>query len=307
MPGLIVSAVFGIDPRTQLGGGGGMVEPPPASAPASNDPIDETAAERELAGEQRWVIRHAQDFWTQTFRQGGQRYQRARRVLFRDAVQSGCGFAESATGPFYCPRDQKVYIDLGFSAELARRFGALGDFAQADVLAHEVGHHVQNLLDTERELRRAQQANPRQANALSVRMELQADCSAGIWVRQAAAEGHLESGDLEEALRAAAAWATIASCSRRAAGCSWRASRTARRSSGRRGSVAASTAATCGSATRSVVGDFRRTVAARYVSLLAQAQRRTAFVTDRDRCRGYVRNSVYFDPGPARLSTSAQG
>lgn len=201
---LIASAVFGINPLTLLGGGG-VVAPPQASSPASRGPVQETAAEREMVGQQSWVIRHAQDFWTQTFQQSGQPYQRAKLVLFRDAVQSGCGFAESATGPFYCPRDQKVYIDLGFYDELARRFGAPGDFAQAYVLAHEVGHHVQNLLGTERQLRAAQQRNPSQANALSVRMELQADCYAGIWGRQAAAEGRLETGDLEEALRAAAA------------------------------------------------------------------------------------------------------
>ncbi len=200
---LIVSAVFGVNPLTLLGGAGGAGGPAPSAVPAG--PVRETAAERELVGQQSWVIRHAQDFWTRTFEASRQPYQRAKLVLFRDAVDSGCGFAESAMGPFYCPRDQKVYIDLGFYDELARRFGAPGDFAQAYVLAHEVGHHVQNLLGTERELRRAQQANPSQANALSVRMELQADCYAGIWGRQAAQEGRLEPGDIEEALRAAAA------------------------------------------------------------------------------------------------------
>lgn len=200
---LIASAVLGVNPLTLLNGGGGAL-PAPASAPASG-PVQETAAEREMVGQQSWVIRHAQDFWTQKFQEAGQPYQRAKLVLFRNAVQSGCGFAESAMGPFYCPRDQKVYIDLGFYDELARRFGAPGDFAQAYVLAHEVGHHIQNLLGTERQLRQAQQADPRAANALSVRMELQADCYAGIWGRQAASEGRLETGDLEEALRAAAA------------------------------------------------------------------------------------------------------
>src|SRR5690606_38048711 len=106
---------------------------------------------------------------------------RARLVLFTDTVQSACGFAQSATGPFYCPADQQVYIDLGFYRELQDRFGAPGDFAQAYVLTHEIGHHVQTLLGTEQQVRQAQGSNPAAANQLSVRMELQADCYAGVW------------------------------------------------------------------------------------------------------------------------------
>jgi predicted metalloprotease len=130
-------------------------------------------------------------------------------VLFTDQVDAGqCGIAGSATGPFYCPATRKVYIDLGFYRELEERFGAPGDFAQAYVLAHEVGHHVQALLGIEAQVRRAQQSEPRQRNALSVRMELQADCFAGVWGHAASQPGgriDLETGDVEEGLRAAAA------------------------------------------------------------------------------------------------------
>jgi uncharacterized protein len=126
-------------------------------------------------------------------------------VLFRDAINSACGFAEAATGPFYCPLDQRVYIDLGFYQELKDRFGAPGDFAQAYVLAHEIGHHVQALLGTDQEMRRAQQARPEQANALSVRLELQADCYAGVWGHSTEQRQLLDPGDVEEGIQAAAA------------------------------------------------------------------------------------------------------
>jgi len=132
-------------------------------------------------------------------------YRDARLVLFRDAVESSCGFASAASGPFYCPGDQKVYIDLGFYAELRRRFGAPGDFAQAYVLAHEIGHHVQRLTGVQAEVQRAQRANPRRAKELSVLLELQADCFAGVWGHSTAQRGILEQGDVEEGLRAAAA------------------------------------------------------------------------------------------------------
>jgi predicted metalloprotease len=126
-------------------------------------------------------------------------------VLFRDAIESACGFAESASGPFYCPGDHKVYIDLGFFQELADRFGAPGDFAQAYVLAHEIGHHVQWLLGTEAKLRQLQGSHPDQVNELSVRFELQADCYAGVWGSSAAQRDKLDTGDTEEGLNAAAA------------------------------------------------------------------------------------------------------
>jgi predicted metalloprotease len=155
------------------------------------------------------VMEDAQSTWQQIL---GSRYETTRTVLFRDAIQSACGFAQSATGPFYCPADRRVYLDLGFFDELQRRFGASGDFAQAYVLAHELGHHVQTLLGIESQVRSRQAANPQAGNALSVRMELQADCFAGVWGHHAASPGRaaqgkveLESGDIEEGLNAAAA------------------------------------------------------------------------------------------------------
>lgn len=146
-----------------------------------------------------------QALWARLLPPLGASYHDAKLVLFRDQTTSACGAAQSATGPFYCPGDEKVYIDLGFYQELKTRFGAPGDFAQVYVLAHEIGHHVQKLLGTEEAMRRAQQQRPDQANALSVRLELQADCYAGVWAYAAAKQGALEPGDLEEGLGAAAA------------------------------------------------------------------------------------------------------
>ena len=152
-----------------------------------------------------FVLDDAQAFWGQQFDAAGRPYQRAKLVLFRNQVNSGCGLASSATGPFYCPLDQRVYIDLGFFDELQRRFAAPGDFAQAYVLAHEIGHHVQQQLGIEQSVRQQSQRNPGDANDLSVRLELQADCLAGVWARSTYDRGILESGDLQEGLGAAAA------------------------------------------------------------------------------------------------------
>jgi uncharacterized protein len=148
-----------------------------------------------------FVLNDVQKTWDQTLRG----YRHTKLVLFRDATESACGAAETATGPFYCPGDEKVYIDLGFYDELKRRFGAPGQFAQAYVLAHEVGHHVQKLLGTEAKVRRLQQSNPGAENQLSVRMELQADCYAGVWGHSTAERNILENGDVESGLGAAAA------------------------------------------------------------------------------------------------------
>ena len=147
----------------------------------------------------------AQDFWTQEFQSAGRQYQRAKVVVFHNQVQSGCGLASSATGPFYCPLDQKVYLDLGFFNELQTRFRAPGDFAEAYVVAHEIGHHIQQQLGIEQKVRQESQSNPGDANELSVRLELQADCLAGVWARSTYDRGILENGDLQEGLTAAAA------------------------------------------------------------------------------------------------------
>ncbi len=202
---LVLSVVFKTDLTGALGGGGGG-DPQPAPAAGRSTPPAQTSAEEEkLVNYISFVLDDAQDNWAKVFADGNARYTRARLVLFRNQVETGCGAAQSATGPFYCPADQKVYIDLGFYDELRRRFGAPGDFAQAYVLAHEIGHHIQNLLGTERKMRQLQQSNPGARNELSVRLELQADCYAGIWGKHAQAEGRLDDGDVDEALRAASA------------------------------------------------------------------------------------------------------
>ena len=195
---IVLSVIFKQDLIT---GSGGLSDALPASSggrPAAplQDSLEENAVQFMSS-----VLDSAQIGWSRTI----DGYRDAKLVLFRDAIESACGFAESATGPFYCPGDQKVYIDLAFFDQLDRQFGAPGDFAQAYVLAHEIGHHVQNLMGTERQLRAAQQQNPSAKNRLSVAMELQADCSAGVWAYSAARNGQLERGDLEEGLSAASA------------------------------------------------------------------------------------------------------
>jgi predicted metalloprotease len=153
------------------------------------------------------VLADTEDTWSQIFAAGGKRYRAPKLVMFSGMVQSACGMTSAAAGPFYCPADQKVYIDLDFFRELDRRFGAPGDFARAYVIAHEVGHHVQNLLGVAGQVQNLQaRASERQANALSVRMELQADCLAGVWGHHANRQRQLlEPGDVEEGMRAAAA------------------------------------------------------------------------------------------------------
>jgi predicted metalloprotease len=150
-----------------------------------------------------YVLDDVQNTWQTILQKSGEQYSPAKLVLFRDGTQSGCGMAQSAMGPFYCPLDEKVYIDLGFYDELKTRFGAAGDFAQAYVLAHELGHHVQHLTGTDAQVRQAQESNPGEANPLSVRMELQADCYAGVWAASTQRRNMLEPGDVEEAMNAA--------------------------------------------------------------------------------------------------------
>jgi predicted metalloprotease len=196
---VLISLLTGQDFLALLDPGG---DPYRSGAPASTDYVATSPEEEQLIQFVSFVLDDAQATWTELL---PGRYSRAKLVLFRDAVDSACGFAQSATGPFYCPGDQKVYIDLGFYQELRRRFGAPGDFAQAYVLAHEIGHHVQTLLGTDREVRSLQSERPDRANDLSVRMELQADCYAGVWGHSAARRDTLDPGDVEEGLNAAAA------------------------------------------------------------------------------------------------------
>jgi uncharacterized protein len=196
---IIILALMGVDPRQLLqsgpGGGGG-------GAPAQVSP-----EEQELADMVTAVLGDTEDVWTQIFQQMGREYQKPKLVLFSGRVQSGCGFASAQTGPFYCPADQKVYIDLSFYRELRDRFKAPGDFAQAYVIAHEVGHHVQNLMGTSDMVHQARsRLSETEYNQLSVRLELQADFYAGLWAHYSQKHRNtLESGDIEEAIRAASA------------------------------------------------------------------------------------------------------
>ena len=200
---LVLAALyFGVDPSVILqgtGGGSGI-----GSNPA---PVQRSAAEDQLKDFVSVVLADTEDTWHALFRDAGGRYEEPRLVLFSGAVNSACGYAQAATGPFYCPGDRKVYIDLSFYRDLQQRFGAPGDFAQAYVIAHEIGHHVQTLLGISQEVRKAQaKVGQTEANALSVRQELQADCFAGIWAHHADRSRRIiESGDLDEALTAAAA------------------------------------------------------------------------------------------------------
>ena len=207
----LLSMFTGIDFFSMLGGGSsdpGSVAVG-TSGRADGTPVNASPAEERLVDMVDAVAGDAQETWRQHL---GDRYQPTRVVLFRDAIQSACGYGQAATGPFYCPGDRKVYLDLAFFDELNRRFGAPGDFAQAYVLAHEIGHHVQNVTGTEARVRQAQRADPGSVNELSVRLELQADCYAGVWGHQARQSGRaangkveLDPGDVEEALGAAAA------------------------------------------------------------------------------------------------------
>lgn len=203
---LLLSYVFGLDPMALIGVAR-VAEQIAPSGPTgmTNAPVQATPQEDELVDFVSFVLDDAQAIWSQLLPRYGMQYREAKLVLFRDAVQSACGFASAATGPFYCPADEKVYIDLGFYDELRQRFGAAGDFAQAYVLAHEIGHHVQKILGVEGQVRQAQSARPGMANELSVLMELQADCFAGMWGNTTARRDILETGDVEEGLNAAAA------------------------------------------------------------------------------------------------------
>ncbi|HWA13926.1 MAG TPA: neutral zinc metallopeptidase [Burkholderiales bacterium] len=194
----LIAMFFGVDPGVILQQGGSA--PPPRAAPV--DPAQDRA--RDFVSV---VLADTEDTWGDIFGRGGAEYRVPTLVLFTGAVQSACGYAQAAVGPFYCSGDRKVYLDLDFFATLERRLGARGDFAQAYVVAHEVGHHVQNLLGISRKVAEAAaRGDQARANQLSVRQELQADCFAGIWAHHADRSRHvLEAGDIEEGLNAAAA------------------------------------------------------------------------------------------------------
>ncbi len=160
--------------------------------------------DEKLADFASFVLDDVQGYWTVVFRDAGRTYAPATMVLFTRSTRTACGTASSATGPFYCPADQKVYLDLGFFRELRDRFGAGGDFAQAYVIAHELAHHVQDELGINAQVQRASRSDPSSANDLSVRLELQADCLAGVWAHSVQQRGDLEAGDIEEGLNAAA-------------------------------------------------------------------------------------------------------
>ena len=198
---LLAWGVFGINPLTTIGvlGGAGspVSQPAPGQAPPAND---------QAAAFVSTVLASTEDAWTQIFRQGGAQYREPRLVLFRGATRTACGMGQSAMGPFYCPADQTVYLDMEFFETLQRQLNAPGEFARAYVIAHEVGHHVQTLLGTTGKVDSLRgRVSERENNALSVRMELQADCFAGIWANKSQqAKNWLEQGDLESAMNAAA-------------------------------------------------------------------------------------------------------
>jgi uncharacterized protein len=201
---LIAGWIFGINPLTVigfLGGGGGGLPQITQEAPAQRPPADD-----QMAKFVSTVLADTEDVWGGLFKAGGAQYREPKLVLFRGATQTACGVGQAAMGPFYCPADQKVYIDLGFYETLKRQLGAPGDFAQAYVIAHEVGHHVQNLLGISTKVEQMRgRVSQQQYNQLSVRLELQADCFAGVWANHAQKSRQiLEQGDIDEAMNAAA-------------------------------------------------------------------------------------------------------
>ena len=198
---LVLSLIFGRDFVT----GGTTTDSTNAAPAVANGEVSSSPAEERLVQFVSFVLDDVQKTWRSILADRHVQYEDAKLVLFRDMTQSGCGTAQSTMGPFYCPLDQKVYIDLAFYDELQRRFGAPGDFAQAYVLAHELGHHVQHLLGIDAQSRRLQRANPGSENAVSVRLELQADCFAGIWGHSTEQRRILSEGDIDEGLNAAAA------------------------------------------------------------------------------------------------------
>jgi len=198
---LILSLVFGVN----IFDGGGGAGPAQTSPGAVDQPVSSTPQEEERMQFMSFILDDVQQTWTTLLPKVGEQYRDARMAVFRNGVSTGCGDAPAAVGPFYCPVDQRVYLDLSFFDELAKRFGAPGDFAQAYVVAHELGHHVQHLLGIEQRVRQLQESRPGSANQMSVALELQADCFAGVWANSTSQRRLLESGDVDEALGAASA------------------------------------------------------------------------------------------------------
>jgi predicted metalloprotease len=199
---VVIGLLLGVDPGALINSTGYETD---TTAVQPTSPADDAAKDFVSA-----IVGYTEDTWTEIFREGGRRYRPPTLVLFTDAVESACGFGQAAMGPFYCPPDQKVYLDLSFFQELQHRFQAPGDFAQAYVIAHEVGHHVQNLLGISQQVSAFQQrSSERLSNQASVRLELQADCLAGVWAnrteqsQRVQGRRFLDVGDLEEGLRAA--------------------------------------------------------------------------------------------------------
>ena len=198
---LILSLVFGVN---IFDSGGGSPAPQRTEPGAAQQPVTETPQEKERVQFVSFVLDDVQQTWAQLLpKVDGQQYHNAKLDLYRDAVSTGCGEAPAAVGPFYCPVDERVYLDLSFFDELAQRFGAPGDFAQAYVIAHELGHHVQHLLGIDQRVRQMQESRPGAANQLSVALELQADCFAGVWGNSTSQRKLLQQGDIEEGLGAA--------------------------------------------------------------------------------------------------------
>jgi len=198
---MVLALLFGVNPQRLL-----EQIPSEQQQPGIQSSRPQNAEEEELKQFVAVVLAKSEDVWTEVFRQNGRQYREPTLVLFTDQVRSACGIAGSAVGPFYCPADEKVYIDLSFYEELRRQFNAPGDFAQAYVVAHEVGHHVQKLLGISDRIDAMQaRMSETEANKLSVRLELQADFFAGVFARYVQNQGVLEAGDIEEALRAASA------------------------------------------------------------------------------------------------------
>lgn len=202
---VLVALFFGVDPSVILGGGGSEQQQPGPVVQQQGAPVDpaQDGSRRFVAQ----VLATTEDVWTDVFRRAGNTYQPPNLVLFSGGTQSACGFAQTATGPFYCPGDQKVYLDLGFFRDMERKLNAPGDFARAYVIAHEIGHHVQNQIGTLRRVDADRRGmGERESNALQVRVELQADCYAGVWANRTQQQRPvLEQGDIEEGINAAAA------------------------------------------------------------------------------------------------------